>query len=74
MSQRTFEGTHAQEAEPVVVNAPAGSQEMTFSFDLGDSDEVHRQNKNLEVRLYNADGVPAERVLIPFREVPWGNA
>jgi len=61
-----------KQAEPVKISGKRESQEMSFKFDLPDADAVHQQNKNLEIRLYNAEGIPAERVLIPFRQVGWG--
>jgi hypothetical protein len=47
------------------------SEELEFSFDLDDAPAIHQQDKNLEIRLLNDDGIPAERVNIPFREIGW---
>jgi len=43
----------------------------SFAFDCNDFDGLQKKNANLEIRLFNADGVPAQRVLIPFRQVQW---
>ena len=47
------------------------SKAETFSFDVDDFDALQQGDKKLEVRLFNADGVPAQRVILPFREVSW---
>lgn len=49
------------------------SKKEAFSFDVNDFDGLQKKNANLEVRIFNADGVPAQRVLVPFREIHWGN-
>jgi hypothetical protein len=49
------------------------SKKESFTFDVTDFDAQQKKNANLEVRLFNADGVPAQRVLVPFREMHWGN-
>lgn len=54
------------------VNSDASKHE-SFSFDVDAFDEMQKKNGNLEVRLFNADNVPAMRVLVPFREIHWGN-
>lgn len=51
----------------------AASKKEAFSFDCNDFDGLQKKNANLEVRLFTSDGIPAQRVLIPFREVFWGN-
>jgi hypothetical protein len=43
------------------------SKATEFSFDLDSLPALQKTNANLEVRLYNADGVPAQRMTIPFR-------
>lgn len=49
----------------------SSSKKEAFSFDVSDFDVQQRKNANVEVRLFNADGVPAQRVLVPFREIHW---
>lgn len=51
----------------------AQSKKEAFTFDVGDFDDQQKKNANLEIRLFNKDGVPAQRVLVPFREIFWGN-
>jgi hypothetical protein len=55
------------------------SKAEEFRFHVADFDAMQKPKdaqgngtKMLEVRLYNADGIPAERIQIPFREVKWG--
>jgi hypothetical protein len=50
----------------------AASKKEAFSFDCNDFDGLQKKDANLEVRLFTADGIPAHRVLVPFREVFWG--
>lgn len=49
------------------------SKAETFSFDVDNFDDLQRKDQKLEVRLFNAEGVPAQRVLLPFREVSWAD-
>ena len=49
----------------------AASTKEAFAFECGDFDGLQKNNANLEIRLFNADGVPAQRVLLPFRQVQW---
>ena len=51
-----------------------------FTFDIDGFEALQKPKdaagngaKHVEIRLYNADGVPAERIKIPFREVVWGD-
>jgi hypothetical protein len=43
------------------------SKATEFSFDLDSLPALQKTNANLEVRLYNAEGVPAQRMMVPFR-------
>lgn len=49
------------------------STKESFSFDCDDFDGLQKNNAHLEVRVFTDDGVPAQRVLVPFREIHWGN-
>lgn len=49
------------------------SKAETFSFDVDGFDDLQKKDQKLEVRLFNAEGVPAQRVLLPFREVSWAD-
>jgi hypothetical protein len=49
------------------------SKKEGFSFECDDFDGLQKANANLEVRVFTEDGVPAQRVLVPFREIHWGN-
>ena len=43
----------------------------SFAFECNDFDGLQKKDAKLEIRLFNADGVPAQRVLVPFRQVQW---
>lgn len=60
-----------QEAKTREVGSDKSKKE-SFSFDVSDFDEMQKKNANLEVRIFNESGVPATRVLLPFREIGWG--
>lgn len=54
------------------------SKREEFTFEIPDFDALQKPKdaqgkgtKRLEVRLYNADGIPAERIQLPFRETNW---
>lgn len=49
------------------------SKAETFSFDVDDFDALQQGDRKLEVRLFNAEGVPAQRVILPFRDVSWAD-
>lgn len=61
-----------QEAKTRAIGSDKNKKE-TFSFDVGDFDEMQKKNANLEVRIFNESGVPATRVLLPFRDIGWGD-
>ena len=54
------------------------SKKEELTFEIPDFDALQKPKdaqgvgaKRLEVRIYNADGVPAERIQIPFRATSW---
>lgn len=47
------------------------STKVAFAFECNDFDGLQKKNGNLEARVFTADGVPAQRVLVPFREIYW---
>jgi len=59
-------------SEAVKVTAQSGSPEKCLRIQMPNAPEVVGANKNLEIRVYNAQGVPAQRVLIPMTQLPWG--
>ncbi len=61
-----------QEAKTRAVGSDKSKKE-SFSFDVSDFDEMQKKNGNLEVRIFNESGVPATRVLLPFRDIGWGD-
>jgi hypothetical protein len=63
------DGTWKQQEKTI---KSAASKKEGFSFDVGDFDGMQKKNGHLEIRLFTNDGVPAQRVLIPFREIQWG--
>ena len=67
------------EAKTRTVNSEKSKKEE-FTFEIPDFDALQKPkdaqgngSKRLEVRLYNADGIPAERIQLPFREANWGD-
>ena len=65
------------EAKPHVVGNETTSKKTTFTFDVPDFDALQKgarqgePGRNIEIRMYNADGIPAERIQIPFRDATW---
>jgi hypothetical protein len=49
----------------------AASKREDFAFDVEDFDGLQAKNGNLEIRVFDADGVPAQRVNVSFREIGW---
>ena len=49
------------------------SKAESFPFDVDDFDALQQKDQKLEVRLFNAEGVPAQRVILPFRDVSWAD-
>jgi hypothetical protein len=60
------------EAKPRTIQGDSGSGKESFKLELPNAPEAIQQNRNLEIRLFNERGVPAQRLLIPFKELPWG--
>lgn len=63
------DGTWKEEVRTVQSDA---SKKEAFSLEIGDFDGLQKKNGNIEVRLFSDAGVPAQRWLVPFREVHWG--
>lgn len=59
------------EAKPRIVSSNTSGKE-SFTLALENAPEAILNNRNLEIRLFNERGVPAQRVLIPMKELPWG--
>jgi hypothetical protein len=62
------------EAKPRTVSSPDGSSKESFKLQLESAPEAIQLNRKLEIRVFNDRGVPAQRVLIPFNQIPWGNS
>ena len=45
-----------------------------FKLDLADADQTHRNNRAFEVRVFNAEGIPAQRSVVNFDQVGWDPA
>jgi hypothetical protein len=69
-------GGASQNGEWVGTNAVTagadGSPSKCLTLDLPNAPEALASNRNLELRVYNAQGVPAQRVLIPLTQLSWG--
>ncbi len=49
-----------------------GTPAECLKLALPNAPEALAAGTNLELRVYNAEGVPAQRILIPLTELPWG--
>ena len=69
-------GGASQNGEWVGTNAVTagadGSPSKCLTLNLPNAPEALAANRNLEIRVYNAQGVPAQRVLIPMTQLSWG--
>ena len=65
-------GAWQQCDERSVKNTKNSSAEH-FSLEMNDSAVLYKQNKSLEVRVFNAEGVPAQRVRVPLKQVKWAD-
>lgn len=50
------------------------SQRMGFELDMTDAPGLMKQGASMEIRLFNQNGVPAERVQVPFQAMTWADA
>lgn len=55
------------------IDGSSVSGKENFILAVDNPTEAIASNRNLEVRLRNADGLPATRILVPFKELKWGN-
>lgn len=62
-----------REAKPRLVDGESSKKE-TFKIELPNAPEAIANNRSVEIRIFNDRGVPAQRVLIPFTELPWGES
>ena len=53
------------------VTTTKNSNSMNFSLNVEDAPTIHKANRSLEIRIFNAEGVPAQRVLVPFKQIGW---
>jgi len=60
------------DARTVKNKTKSGCEE--FSFVLENAGAMHKANRNLEVRVFNNDGIPAQRLNIPVRQIQWAPA
>lgn len=65
--------TEWTEAKPRAVKGESSAKE-SFRLQLPNAPEAIALNRSVEIRIFNDRGVPAQRVLIPFTEIPWGPA
>jgi hypothetical protein len=59
------------EAKPRTVGGASANKREEFSFEVEDFDGLQQKKANMEVRVFNEHGVPAQRVLIPFQQIGW---
>lgn len=67
----TDESGQWQQCAARTVKGKTGSGCETFEFDLADAPALYKANRDVEIRLFNAEGVPAQRVRVPVKELPW---
>ena len=60
-----------QQSDAVTVKTKSSSSKASFKFDLANAPALYNSNREIELRVFNAEGVPAQRVLIPFKEINW---
>lgn len=60
------------DAGSVKVTAQGASPSAKFEVALDNATEAVASSRQLEIRVRNADGLPAGRVMIPFKELKWG--
>ena len=47
------------------------SQRLGFTLKMENAPELMKKGRSLEIRLFNENGVPAQRVQVPFQAMPW---
>jgi len=67
----TDENGQWQEAKRMKVSNKCSSSKANFNFNLADAPALYKSNRELELRVFNAEGVPAQRILVPFKEISW---
>lgn len=60
------------DAGSVKVTAQSASPGAKFEVALDNATEAVASGRQLEIRVRNADGLPAGRVMVPFKELKWG--
>ncbi|MCB9652888.1 MAG: hypothetical protein H6729_02000 [Deltaproteobacteria bacterium] len=65
------ENNQWNEAAPATVSNDRSLQDVAFHFESNNAPALLAAGRSLEIRLFNQDGIPAERVEIPFRDIPW---
>ena len=58
-------------AAPATVSNDRSLQDVAFHLESKNALGLIEAGRSLEIRLFNQDGIPAERVEIPFRDIPW---
>lgn len=58
--------------EPMTVDCKAFSA-TTLTVDVENAPELLKHNRNIEIRVFNPDNIPAQSVNIPIRSVKWGS-
>ncbi len=59
------------EAKPRTLGGASANKREDFTFEVEDFDGLQAKKANIEVRVFNEHGVPAQRVLIPFTQIGW---
>jgi len=67
------DGTWKQ-CESTTFDDADASQRLGFTLDMEDAPALMNKGRSLEVRIFNDQGVPAQRVQIPFQAMTWDSS
>ncbi len=62
-----------QQCKAEVCGSSEQSGVMKFTLKAEDLGEVMKHNRNIELRVFNHNGVPAQRLNIPSMAIPWSD-
>lgn len=61
-------------SDRVKVSNDKNSPALSVHVDVPQAKDAMKYNRNIELRVFNAEGLPAERVTVPIREIDWSEA
>lgn len=60
-------------SEPITIDDPDNFKAQCLTVNVDGAPELLGRNRNLEIRIFNQDNVPAQKVEIPLRSIKWAN-